>query len=506
MKRIAVAFVVLLLMAAFQVWAATEVVVIGTNTYPADVNTVQNAVDNFDIVTLSGTFNFGQAVWGVDDNGTPTGTTAGMLVFSRPNVLLKADEITGAKIIGGGAPSFLDPWTWPVIYIIAPGVTVRGLVMQDSVDTGVFITSAFGAQTTGNTIILEKNTITAPWAPVYSLYRGGWPLIVRENKLSGTGGIWDVWTVLTFNQDGEPIRATSRLDILDNTITADGSGEGNPYADGIAVYGWPVPPPEWIPDVPPDADPADWGDNAPVTITGNTISIDNEWWDGICPGRSNAGLNHSLVANNTIRGKGCAGIEKYGYGHDNRIMGNDLSELVAGGPACSQIAVMAPDTTVANNILGNVGPGGVAMFIWSANHHPYPDPLNTPMPLPLERSIIMDNDYRHSNCPGWSQGLGCILVASETDLQGWTGAGTEVRYNIIKETGKFPRGTGGPKDQIFELKVGPSPLVHDNRIVGLPAQNIPNPGIGQIIIRARQRMLRRTMPFDLKMLRKPLVH
>jgi hypothetical protein len=102
----------------------------------------------------------------------------------------------------------------------------------------------------------------------------------------------------------------------------------------------------------------------------------------------------------------------------------------------------------------------------------------------------MDNDYRRSNCSGWSQGRGCIVVASEADLQWWTGVGGEVRNNIIKETAMFPVGTGGPVNQIYELKVGSPPLVHDNRIVGLPASHVPDPGIGQRMSSARQQMER----------------
>ena len=59
------------------------------------------------------------------------------------------------------------------------------------------------------------------------------------------------------------------------------------------------------------------------------------------------------------------------------------------------------------------------------------------MPLPLEKSVIMDNDYRRSNCPGWSQGHGCVLVASEADLQLWTGAGTEVRTTSLRKREDF---------------------------------------------------------------------
>ena len=54
--------------------------------------------------------------------------------------------------------------------------------------------------------------------------------------------------------------------------------------------------------------------------------------------------------------------------------------------------------------------------------------------------------------------------------------------NLIKETGRFPAGTGGPKQQVLEFPV----YAHHNRIVGHAANEYAqleasNPGIGQKI-------------------------
>jgi hypothetical protein len=82
---------------------------------------------------------------------------------------------------------------------------------------------------------------------------------------------------------------------------------------------------------------------------------------------------------------------------------------------------------------------------------------------------------------------------------GWnTGQGTEVRNNLVSEVGMFPQGTGGPSNQVLEIKIGPNPLVHDNRIVGLPANFIPDPGIGQRIKETHLQFLKERTKLDLK--------
>jgi hypothetical protein len=71
-----------------------------------------------------------------------------------------------------------------------------------------------------------------------------------------------------------------------------------------------------------------------------------------------------------------------------------------------------------------------------------------------------------------------------------------VKNNLIFETGRFPRGTGGPLQQVIELNVLTNPetglpYVHDNRIVGQSANGLGDPGIGPAIrkVNALRRML-----------------
>lgn len=452
----------------------------GTNTYPADVLAVQWAVDNYDVVTLSGTFNFGQGVFGVDPNTLQiTGTPAGSVVITRPHLTLQSDETSRATILGGGAPS--EPvWLWPVIDIRAPGVTVRGLEMVGSADTGIsFVGRTHNA---GDTIRIERNTISALWGPLYFVFTGGVPIEVRSNTVRGFQGIQFEFIGLIRDLGQPPVQRSSRVDIIDNHVTF---GEGNiePITRGIYVSGWSVIPQRFVPlpELPPGTDLADWGDNGPVTISGNSVTCVGTGFSrpfrmAINLGQSASGVNHALVANNTITGSCQRGITKWPYGHDNQIIANDLSGL----SSQFAITVMARNTTVANNVLGRSS-RPPALLVYSLNAHPSPDPRNTPMPRPVENVTIIDNDYTRTGLPGWSQGAGSILVASEADLRWSTGVGTKVRNNLIAETGRFPEGTGGPANQIFELKEGEPPLVHDNRILGLPANHVSDPGIGQTI-------------------------
>jgi nitrous oxidase accessory protein NosD len=189
--------------------APTETTVNGTGKYPKDVHAVQRAVDGFDVVTLSGTFNFGQAVF-------PT-TDAGTVFITRPNAVLQGP----ATIIGGGSPS--DPSSvWPVIDVSAPGVTVRDLTLVDAADTGVFVHGSVGPSTTPAGVTIRDNTISAEWAGIlvygYRLrssdpiklagnsvsagnagiflsHTGGLPIEIRGNKLKGQHfAILSAWT------------------------------------------------------------------------------------------------------------------------------------------------------------------------------------------------------------------------------------------------------------------------------------------------------------------------
>lgn len=471
MKRIATAISAGVLAFAISAWARTptQTTVVGTNSYPADVRAVQRAVDNYDIVRLSGTFNFGDTGFQFDPyTGEVMGTPMGGVLINRENLTLEPDSTTGATIIGGGGPAYSAPpyGTWPVIAINAPGVKVRGLTLEGGVD-GIYIMASVWP---GKPVTLEGNSINTLAMGIF-ISGSGTDVLIQNNTLTAPWTcIQDSWTGYALDRSGTFVQRNSRLDILNNDVISSGGW------DPIVIDGWYVEPSILPPNLlPPGANLADWGDNGPVTIRGNTITISNpyqqEGWctNGIDIGVSSSGLNHSLVADNVLRGEACGGIWKYPYGHDNSIIENDLSGLTT---LDWQILVTAGNTTVARNVFGRAQRARAGLMSW--NFHP---PF-TPMPLPVQNCIFTDNDYTLAGCPGWSQGIGCIVLTSVADLVDldW---GTEVRNNLINETGKFPAGTGGPSNQVYERIVGPNPLVQDNRVVGLPANFVFDPGIGQ---------------------------
>jgi hypothetical protein len=176
--------------------------------------------------------------------------------------------------------------------------------------------------------------------------------------------------------------------------------------------------------------------------------------------------NNAVVTGNKIKGTLATGLEMGPHVKNNILVRNDLSGLTTWD---AQIAVLGSQKCVVErNVLGpaNSGkhPDGVALLLTS-------DRWTTamPMPYPTEKNTIMGNDYRLTGLPGWSDGLegddfGCIAIYSMADLLEDGEMGTEVRYNFVKETRKFPSGTG-PVEQIFEWTE--SGLVHDNIIWGV---------------------------------------
>jgi len=176
--------------------------------------------------------------------------------------------------------------------------------------------------------------------------------------------------------------------------------------------------------------------------------------------------NHALVTGNRITGSLAVGLDVGPHGKNNHLIGNNLSGLTTWE---AQIALRGSQSClVKSNVLGpaNSGmhPDGLALLLTS-------DRMTKamPMPYPTEKNTIMGNDYRLTGLPGWSDGLegddfGCIAIYSMADLLEDGEMGTEVRYNLVKETAKFPSGTG-PAEQIFEWTE--SGLVHDNLIWGV---------------------------------------
>jgi hypothetical protein len=230
------------------------------------------------------------------------------------------------------------------------------------------------------------------------------------------------------------------------------------------------------------------GDNGPVLISGNSISIEDNpgaITSAITLAWGDSGLNHAIVSGNTLSGTCYAGIRQFGYGREMTIVDNDLSEILADLP----IIVSAGDTVVAYNVLGPVLPYEMplglpqpAVLLTSANFYSG----NSPMPRPTESCVIMQNDYRKTGIS-----MGAILLASRAETWYPTGVGTEVKNNVIFESGNFPPGTGGASNQVTLLNVmiNPDtglPYVHDNRIIGLSAAGLNDPGIGQIVKRINE--------------------
>jgi len=118
---------------------------------------------------------------------------------------------------------------------------------------------------------------------------------------------------------------------------------------------------------------------------------------------------------------------------------------------------------ISNNVFGRCGVGGQWLG-FTLRLRPGP--------------VMMKNDYRLIESGGTAS-RSAILLASENDLKAVTGVGGEVKNNLIIETGRFPQGTGGARSNI-EILIG-LPYVHDNRIVGEPASEIQDPGIGATV-------------------------
>jgi parallel beta-helix repeat protein len=257
----------------------------------------------------------------------------------------------------------------------------------------------------------------------------------------------------------------SPLNVVNNVIRviADQPGD-NPTAGQLGMYlhSW---------------DPRDGLDqeNGALLIKGNEIEIRYPMPNvpdyslqaiGILLGDGNVGVSNVTVEGNRLTGSVMDGITRLWYGKNTVIAGNDLSGLRTWE---AQLWLEAGYTTVKDNVLGfaNHIPGfswGVllASAMMPPQYQPPPPAIPYPDPYPTENCVLTGNNYRGTGLPGWDIGTGCILLQSFADVGGY---GTEVRYNLIAETGGFPRWTGGAGNQVFEYKTA-SGLVHDNRIVG----------------------------------------
>lgn len=466
----------------------TEIVVVGQNNPAIDISAVQKAVVMYDTVRLEGTFNFG--------------TSGGVALIKKVTVLGEP----GSKIVGGFVP----------LTIKSPGVTVRGLTIANAGFIGIQINGDGTGTEPGETITIDKNDITSNASAVLASRTGGWPITISNNELHVTGHISHLPPAYKVNLgiyfvdfgyrkgDSTSNKVTDwtrredyvdPINIINNNITLNVLDEDVFVADGMLIQGWsvsyPVAPSEGCADarlgwrneaVLTEADtggknPAEWGDNGPVTIIGNKVNLISSvevftGLTGINIGRSSAGTNHCLVQGNKIFGSPgglSLGIVKYPYGYDNRIIDNDLSEFTS--PI--GISVQAHDTVVKDNTLGPLVEAPVNMnssiSLISVNWHCY-----SPMPLPVENCILAGNDYSQTGAAGWNTGTGNIVIFSMADMfypanstTLWPHGGEEVTRNLISET-DFPEGTGTAVKQIRIFRRTAPVMVSGNQIIGLP--------------------------------------
>ena len=414
------------------------VTIVGQNSPTEDIAAVQEAVDNYDRIKLEGTFDFGsdEFTGGVDIN--------------RPNVIIK-----GPARIVNGAKTEVIPELGPIKYPLSirmPGVVIRNLEIEGDHD-GILIY----AQEDGRPVILFGNSIKGSVASVAATATPGGIKIFKNTmeSLFNFYGIETTGNTQIINNDMKSgvdcvflFGFDHRLDVLFNTMSTTGF-------DGMFIGSW------WATSVTgPDS-----GSNPPVKIIGNRIDVDGPDAAGIVIGTSAHGLNNALVRGNKITGNaGFSGILKEPYGHNNRIINNDLRGLTSYGP---QLWLMGSrDNLFLNNKLGKVEPipggGFVAAFqnaatlVSTINWHEF-DGLDTPDPVNYGNRFI-HNDYSQTGVAGWSEdpdSYGAVLLLDF--LQKFDPAGNPVEEpfvmkNYIAEK-KFPAGTD-VCDQVLDLNPG----------------------------------------------------
>lgn len=410
-----------------------QATVVGTNDPLIDPVAVQEAVDNYDVVNLSGVFNFG------------FNETTGGVDITRPNIILKGP----ATIRNGGKPYFIPGIGTPPypLSIRASGVEVHDLTFIDNV-VGIVV----DVEDDGKSIIVTQNTIESVVINV-AVLDTECGIKVLDNDMQALFGYYGRETMgytaifdnnITAYLDGvNLINFDHRVDILNNTMNSIG------YT-GVWIGAWLV-----TKETGPD-----WGDNPPVRIIGNSIDAFGQFAAGIGIGTSAHGINNVMVKDNTITGElGFSGLLKEPFGRNNTFMKNDLSGLTTDSP---QIWVMGGHHNhYKNNKLGAVKPflndensigyvmKNAATLVCTVNWHDEDVWLNLDTPDPLNyANHFSNNDYRQTGVLGWTddpESFGAILLLdflqrSDGDYPGNFETEPFVMENYVAEH-KFPAGT-----------------------------------------------------------------
>lgn len=421
--------------------AAAQVTIVGTNSFPNDVNNVQAAVMTPNArVRLSGQFNFG---------------TTGQVVFSVPGVTLEG-AAGGATIKGGFFPLTTVPMPDGSAPSGAKNLMIRNLRFEGWQGYAIYHR---GVQAEDNVTRIEGNTfINTRWPEADDSYgihycSGSGKAIIRGNRLVGISLFAISTHDLTLHPNDRVIIEANQIEDahLDPVVVE----VHNPLAGDV--------------------------DNGPVIIRNNRIQISSDtpnpyvWGISLGTFYFNCALNNAVVEGNVITGRVCDGIFAFPYGRDRKIMNNDLSGMTSFE---GQITAQGRKDLIAGNklgpvdttgVLGNSVSWGIGLIglDWSAW---YPPGLG-PDPDPVKGSFLLGNDFRLTGLEGWAvdaakniTSIGCVLLLSGVDL-GWCDwwPGCEVTDNLVCEVGRFPAGTGGPARQVLEYPI----YAHDNRIAGL---------------------------------------
>ena len=444
-------------------WAqAAATTVYGTSTYPFDMDAVQTALDDpsYDTVILSGTFDFGP------DGGVQ---------ITRPNVTLKGP----ATILGGGK-QIEHPWIWWWWYAVevgAVGISVEDLTFEGASDTAILVHLA---GTGDGRIDIGGNRVNGCWAGIAGVpedTNGEVSIDIQDNAISdcifgiiGDGNLPFTYAMDIRNNRIENILVdgirmftiSAPVDIIDNQIT-------NAGWDGIWLGSW---------FMGGETDP-EFGDNPPVNIIGNTIEL-ADYATGIMVGTSAHGINDVLVKNNVLKGiAGYGGLMKQPYGHNNRFIGNDLSEMTSYGPQI--LFVGGRDNLFFNNRLGPTMEwdipwlsGGIVeetAAILSATANWHLEDLGTPDPV-NHGNVFIANDFRATGLPGWDDAYpdnaGSVLLLNFIQKYTFEWEPYEDPFtteNTVIELGKFPR-IDGEKTRVCTQVHDMSNLYPDDMVPG----------------------------------------
>ncbi len=433
---------------------ADQVTLVGANNPSIDLPAIQAAVNAPNrTVYLDGIFDIGPM---------------GQVLINVQNLTLEG-VATGATIKGGFYPITTLNVPPGIPPSAAKNITVRNIHFEGWQGFAIY---HMGVAAEDNFTLVEGNTFTnprvgnaPPFAQGVHYCTGGGSAEIKNNTFINL-------TSLAVSTHALTLHPEDHLLVEGNTVI-------DSHYSAIVVDVW-------------DKTLVEF-DNGPVIIRNNEIRVAstllNPYPSIIAIGYGyGEGISNAVVEGNVISGWGAVGVMDGYYGRNRKIVNNDLSGLTTWEGA---IVHMGRDSLIAGNILGPtdkafaaaMGMPWMAMGITIISQQPN---LAWPKTLPVTGNVIMNNDFRLTGLTGWGYDAaggiitpGSVMLMSTADW-GWVGA--EVTNNLVKEVGRFPEDTGGPKQHILELPVH----ARHNRIVGHAADEYAlleaaNPGIGQKI-------------------------